>query len=215
MKPLKREPNYGRFCGLAVGILSIIALFLWVAVPILSLDRGGPSYGGRTLTRWLENPNLAGREEAVRAIGTNAIPFLLRMAAIRYHNHELRSVLMERIVPGQHPDCFMAESGFAILGECGRPAVPALAEITKSKDNDIRAAALESLLHTNPDKDSLLPVLMRLSRDTNYGIRSVAGVHFIQRYSEDAARAGITEDYLERRDTLLPCSPQYLPPTTN
>src|SRR5258708_5803766 len=64
--------------------LVICGLFIVVLGPILFSNRE-PSFKGRTLTHWLTMDYLAGSPEqeqepidAVRRIGTNALPFLLK-----------------------------------------------------------------------------------------------------------------------------------------
>lgn len=197
-----------------VGVLCAAALTAYLLFLFLSLSPE-PSFRGRTLTQWLQDPTLEGREGAVLAIGTNAIPTLLKMASFRYHGHDRAHNLQHPFAILRRADCYTAQQGFEILRETARPAIPALIELTKNKDKDIRANALNCLLLANPDKGSVLPILLSLSHDTNYGLRASAGMELIQRYPDEAAKANITEDYLRRRDTLPPGSPQYLPRLSN
>jgi HEAT repeat protein len=96
------------FCALATTMVA------------LSAQSAEPKYQGRSLSKWLsafrkakdDSAEEKHASEAVRAIGTNAVPQLLRMLT----NADLQVQLD-------------AKNGFTILGPVAAPAVPALATI--------------------------------------------------------------------------------------
>jgi HEAT repeat protein len=89
-------------------------------MPAPAAQSAEPKYQGRSLSKWLSTYRDAGTDtteekraaEAVRAIGTNGIPNLLRMLT----NDDLQ-VQMD------------AKNGFTILGPTAAPAVPVLATL--------------------------------------------------------------------------------------
>ena len=97
-----------------------------------------PEYGGRKLTSWLDQyengKGHAQTEAALGAIGTNAIPALLRM--LRAHDSAFKLKLIA-LAEKQHLIRFSFTSaeawneraflGFAFLGSSASNAVPALA----------------------------------------------------------------------------------------
>jgi HEAT repeat protein len=119
-------------------ILVCIAVWAAAACPLFADE---PRYDGKTLSEWLETKTyLPGTKEvdpareaqvkvAVRAIGTNALPYLLDWLAA----DETR---------------FRGSLGFSILGKAAAPAIPALSSMLTGTNDDTapRAAmALESM----------------------------------------------------------------------
>lgn len=102
-------------------VLSLLALATMLGA--LSAPSAEPKYQGRSLSKWLATYRDAGTDspeekrasEAVRAIGTNGIPDLLRMLT-----SDDMQVQMD------------AKNGFSILGPIATPAVPALAKLLAS-----------------------------------------------------------------------------------
>lgn len=157
----------------------------FVFANLLSLAQAAdePSYGGRTLTQWLEdgiekNPFLsrdylpAESKCAIKSIGTNAIPTLISM--IEAHNspfNQNRAFL-------EHNRAML---GFDTLGNMALGAAPTLAILTRDKDECVRYAALESLLHVSTNKKLLIPILVTACHDNNKRIQFLAGsaLHFM------------------------------------
>jgi hypothetical protein len=126
-------------------LAALVALFL----VRLSPSEREPVYQGKTLTYWLSdfwpgrNPTPEKREQdklAVRQIGTNAIPKLLRMISAK--DGPLKKKMVTWI--SQHPwvpfrlessvdKNMLAVSGFSILGKAQASlAVPTLVEIVRT-----------------------------------------------------------------------------------
>lgn len=104
-------------------LIEVYLLVVAVVISALPVQSAEPKYQGRSLSKWLSTYRDAGTDtpgekraaEAVRAIGTNGIPVLLRMLT----NDDLQ-VQMD------------AKSGFCILGAMAASAVPALAKLLAS-----------------------------------------------------------------------------------
>jgi len=121
-----------------------------------------PEYGGKKLSEWLlqyqaqyhidgyyDTPELHEAEDAVRHIGTNALPSLLRW--VRYEQPAWRDKLlwlmekmpralqndslMHKLHPyhAERPD-WLALAGFEILGPRASPAVPELARLVNDRN---------------------------------------------------------------------------------
>ena len=138
-----------------IALLAVVALVVGV---LISSRTREPSYNGRTLSEWLEiyltaekatgtiRQNGRTAAEAVRAIGTNALPFLLEW--IRYEQNPWQRRLGKAI-----------DAGFA-------PA--ALDRLTFSEQRMKRSAtAGKGFRILGPDARLVLPDLLRMANDTN------------------------------------------------
>src|SRR5712691_9374007 len=127
-----------------------------------------PHYQGRSLTDWLndyartqfandpepwtpawtdgDRAVRARAESAVRQIGTNALPFLMKMVTSKY---ELK---------GYGP---VAALGFQILGPAAKPAVPAL--VAMLDDERLSPEATAALGAIGPEAEESVPVLLKHS----------------------------------------------------
>jgi len=149
-----------------------------------------PAYQGRTLSQWisvyfsgysgysphatLEEENAA--EQAIRTMGTNTFPVLIKWLSEDRPNINQRSTVLQV---------------FQILGEEGRPAAAALVELTKSTDKEIRYSALDCLLAIKPEKEILMPVLVPLIHDPDKNIRFVAAENLVDLDVDAAKKAGV------------------------
>jgi hypothetical protein len=126
----------------------------WIVMSIASSPRE-PSYKGRTLSQWLEpdaadisgyaresykTPERIQAEEAMRAIGTNAIPTMLAWLKVKdSRTPPIRIVVMNWIdkIRGRPAGIyrtadwkpFLAMHGFELLGTNAQSAVPALIQL--------------------------------------------------------------------------------------
>lgn len=151
--------------GLCAGVLILVA---WAA-----LHKSGPSYKGKSLRRWVydnyesrtafpERPDEVRQrmreraEEAIRQIGTNGIPTLLKM--LTFKGSRARGLLMslndngtipvEKIAPRLYSEKdfhFASCRAFEVLGEDARPAIPALMSLLTNSDSEIQSAAENAL----------------------------------------------------------------------
>ena len=121
---------------------------------------------------------------AVKEIGANAIPTLLRMVQTRDASIETSFGYRQRA---------MAVMGFGILGKDAKKVAPSLAILAKDSDDSVRYAALESLCSIGIDKEFMTSVLLPACHDSNGSIQFLAAatLHFIS--SEAAKKAGIAD----------------------
>ena len=125
-----------------VGFVAVVVVVL-VAVAVWPGPKE-PEYEGKKLSEWLELQPLQSREsaEAVRAIGTNAVPFLTRWVEFELPPWRLRLLRTYAKVPNPlrinkvgswvvdsdaQRRAANAVNGFQVLGDWARSAVPELA----------------------------------------------------------------------------------------
>ncbi len=124
--------------------LVIVAVLVGAALTTALVRRDRePSYNGHSLSEWLHaarpgyiNPPAPPAEAtaAVRRIGTNALPTLLKWAS--YDPTRLQSKLRPIVSGSDHPAD--AEDGFRILGPVARPAIPGLTRLAIKSSSDER-----------------------------------------------------------------------------
>lgn len=159
-------------------VAAVIALLL-VTIVFRAAGPGEPSYQGRSLSSWLTeydkfndvayahaSPPQPWPHDAVRHMGTNAIPWLLKsltqrdsrfkMAVMRLV--KLQSVFKLHITPARVRQERVA-AAFETLGPMAEPAIPALIELLA--DPDARRGALSSL--SNIGQACVPPVVRALT----------------------------------------------------
>lgn len=170
------------FCLAAV----LGGLAWWVSRP----RAADPVYKGKALSYWMkgyvtayrgeDGKGRAGADEAVRSVGTNAIPLLLQMlrakdipgqARICW---ELRNQKTFKFYPLSAEDLHAeAQYAFAALGSKGKSAVPQLMQICEENKSS-RLTAVLCLTHIGPDADEAVPLLVEVAGDTNFIPRLLA-----------------------------------------
>jgi HEAT repeat protein len=168
---------------LAVVLVVLAGVILWLA-----LREPEPIYQGKPLTSWLTERIYGQMDEygpepadpardAIRAIGTNALPVLLKM--LHTKDSPLKGKLIERLnAHSVHPVFNTAENyhrmvrfGFFALGPLGKSAVPALIDSLNDTDEDVRLSAVDCLGSIGPNAHAAVPVLTRFINDTNLLVR--------------------------------------------
>jgi hypothetical protein len=160
-----------------------------VGAAVLLWPRGErePVYQGKKLSEWIKRPNpvweggaeRTERDKAIRAIGTNALPFLLRW--INFDSpfdtrmeKVVEKLYRRRVVPGawlaywdkKERRADYSVAAFAILGSQASPAIPELVQLVSGTNayvarlaeyalENIGTNAVASLLRlkNGPDKD--------------------------------------------------------------
>ncbi len=149
-----------------------------------------PIYQGRNLSQWISiwysgysgsSPHATqdeaeASERAIRAMGTNCIPCLVAWLSDDRPDINQRSTVLEI---------------FQILGEQARPAAPALIQLTKSRDKEIRWYAFDCLRAIKPEKEVFVPVLAQLIHDPDKNISYYAAESLVQLDSNAAEKAGV------------------------
>jgi HEAT repeat protein len=149
-----------------------------------------PSYRGKPLSYWMsryENRILGKTDlnsidqheadNAVREIGTNALPYLLKLAgrkdgALKQRFFSIYGRQSWLKLPIHDAQFYRAEStyGFAALHEKAKPAVPALIRLLKDDDYQVRAIAANDLATIGPEAEEAIPALFPLLEERNHGI---------------------------------------------
>ncbi len=151
-----------------------------------------PYHQGKSLTEWLircakehnmllDYPRHLEAENAIRAIGTNAFPTLLRMMARR--DSRLKKRLVEalphrfsrffHIGQGYHSR-ILAAYGYMALRESGKPLVPALVEMTTNTDPNVRYTAVFALAHNDFTASDAKGALVICLRDSDFRVKDDA-----------------------------------------
>jgi hypothetical protein len=127
-----------------------------------------------------EGPNVEA-EQAIREIGTNALPALLQMAGAT--NSVVRSTLLG-LARRQSALAFdfrdaaeaheLAACGFHALGPIAQGAVPALTNLLGNPDPEVQRAAISCLSSIGPAAAAAVPVLIREFTNTDRIVRATA-----------------------------------------
>jgi HEAT repeat protein len=160
--------------ALAVLLIAMVGAIAWQALRLRE-----PVYQGKRLSLWLQRYSPDGDstevDEAVRSMGTNAIPTLLgnlqatdsplklTLAALglRYTRAETRHVRAER--------------GFKALEADASNAVPALVEIyEQTSAPSARRAAANALVEIGPAAKQAIPALIKSATNANSDVRAFA-----------------------------------------
>ena len=194
-----------------------------VATAVFLLHTKEPRYAGRPLSYWLAQyrpstgqygsaAEAQEAETAVRAIGTNAIPFLvgwlrfepgavkewISRNVARLPDKIFRSRYVQEKVINSTPDLWSerATEGFKILGPAGAPAIPELMRLVNAPNTDFSAArSLYALGHIGK---AAFPEFVTLIQDSRHPQRARA-IDIVGYMSEWGV------DVSSLRPVLLPC----------
>jgi hypothetical protein len=157
-----------------------------------------PVYKGKPLSYWLSEsdphesfePFESESNKALREIGTNAIPTLLRMLRASDSSFKLKVIGLidkQRFVPVNFTKAstlnWRADNGFSVLGERASNAVPALIQIHEHKYSiSSQNAVADALGAIGPPAASAVPVLLReATKPTGvtriYALRALGRIH--------------------------------------
>ena len=175
----------GRFLAPCLGVVAL-GLAVWLFYP--ELVRGlvyphrEPVERGKRLGVWLdryrksfpavgESAHDGAREDAegaIRKIGTNALPALLKMVQAK---DSAVSKMVVRVFGLPSEDYYHTQSadGFSILGTGAKPAVRDLIRALDDKGAGVRACAAKCLGAIGPQANEALPRLRQLFRDEMIG----------------------------------------------
>ncbi|MDB6063949.1 MAG: putative signal transduction protein containing Nacht domain [Pedosphaera sp.] len=187
--------------ALALLLLAVIVGFMWLALRPSEPD---PVYKGKRLRDWLsyydtpaldldtmadlirtstnDSERFPASNEAVRHIGTNAIPMLLHRLRAKNSPLTLLSFMLARKQHVFKVKFTSAENlrlegayGFEALGARGRDPVPELIRMYETKRfSDFKDDVAEALGGIGPAAEKAVPALVRSLGDTNSGSWSTA-----------------------------------------
>jgi hypothetical protein len=175
---------------LAALVVMVIGGLAWVGLR----KPPEPVYQGRTLTDWLlqyaretlisgqpanyfELPNES--KTAVRNIGTNAVPTLLKLVSAHDSPWKInikRWIRQLKTKAGLSTNSYQRDAytshtlaivGFKILGSDGKDAVPALINLLKSQHDDVRGTVRDCLGCIGPSAKDAVPELIRELNDVH------------------------------------------------
>ncbi len=113
-------------------------------------------------------------ERALRALGTNALPMLVKMAGTRISIFRrvigamARESSMDFLhLPPQWDKHEIAAWGLGLLGREARPAVPALIPLLGDRDPEVQCVAAECLARIGPAAEEAVPALVRMLKNRN------------------------------------------------
>ncbi len=172
-------------------IASVIVVFVVVAgIALFTFRSREPVYQERPLSAWLEDLDY-GRpsfrreavpqaEEAVRQIGTNAVPFLVRMT--RCNDSPFRkkmvalcskqSFIKFNFRPPADTLQWRGALGIYVLGPTGKLAIPELINLLTNQHTWIRGRAAMALGKIGPDAKVAVPHLIKTLDDKDADVRA-------------------------------------------
>jgi hypothetical protein len=173
---------------IALAAVAVLAVLAWT---MLHTPAPEPVYNGKPLSYWLRGygysydtnlPSSAQADAALREIGTNAVPTLLRM--LRAHDSPLKTRFLKwafryRYFRINYPSAgtinLEACHGFRALGPNAYGAVPELIRVLdeKASPNLVSFSAM-ALAGIGPDAHAAVPSLLRMAVTTNENLRNSA-----------------------------------------
>ena len=168
---------------LSLAVLAVVVVLAWPR-------EKEPVYEGRRLSAWLRlgTHKDQGAREAVLAIGTNALPWLLRtiayepspvrqkmIAAEKRLPMMLRSLPLQRIVEGPTEERVMETYfGFEVLGDVAAPAVAELSRLANGTNSIIAKDSMYALARIG---EPAIPALVAILTNTNHPHRGPAAYY--------------------------------------
>ncbi|MGO8929178.1 MAG: HEAT repeat domain-containing protein [Limisphaerales bacterium] len=173
------------YIALTVLLVILAGVIAW---QVLQMPEREPVYQGRRLTSWLkpiigksfyDDPQVLKADEALRQIGTNAIPTLLRM--LRVKDSPLKVKLMDltkrqRIIEIRYTTArdvnFRAFCAFSVLGAKAQSAVPTLIEIANQNISpESQGDSIFALGSIGPPAKEAVPSLLGWATNANAYVR--------------------------------------------
>jgi HEAT repeats len=197
-------------------IAIIVSVLLLGLLAFHLIQKREPSYHGRTLTQWLESFREALRPErtaeeqrtleastnAVKHIGTNAIPMLLQKLSAtdsvlvsRFKELAARQKLIQFHFREPFVDRWLGMEGFGILQKDATDAEPSLVQLTQHPDEDVRYRALVCLCYIEARPQVFLPVLLQTAHDPNKVVRQESADLLNEMFPEEAEKAGVYKEF--------------------
>jgi len=151
-------------------LFATILSFLLLAGTVLVLSQRQPSYNGKSLGRWLDDfsfpgepngPNYLAADhaacEAVRAIGTNALPCLVAMLRAKDSRFKLvvfKLLQKQSVIPIRHERSevrrYRVARAFGALGNDAHSAFPELVRLLNDPEDDVDEYARMALTYIGP-----------------------------------------------------------------
>jgi HEAT repeat protein len=177
--------------------LAVLVLAAAGGIGWLVLCQGEPKYHGKPLHVWLADFDLSRSQrpekatEAVRAIGTNALPLLDRM--IRTKDSLWRTAMIalndrQSFIQLEITEArvirYRAIEGYRVLGPNAKASIPVLIHILDSEPSvEVRADVAAALGSIGPEASAAIPALLKTAQTQNADLRrnAIIAVADIQR----------------------------------
>jgi hypothetical protein len=186
-----------------LGIAVVVALLSGLAWVVLCPHE--PLYRGRPVRFWLEEADNNGNfdregvttpaELALRELGTNAVPMLLKMAGTSFTDfrrgigqNARREPMRYLHLPPQLYKEDMVAWGFKVIGPAARPAVPALSRMLSSTNLDVPWKAVGCLAAIGPEAKDAVPDLIKVLQTHKSG--KAADVRFCAQVARTLGEIG-------------------------
>jgi hypothetical protein len=184
----------------------VVAVILLGGLAIAVYRDKEPRYQGRTLTEWFHIAESASETDrdwqnashAVKQMAPEAIPLLLKDVQAKDSAFKGKMIYWLRENPVINFKIKSADDrrrtvalGFKLLGNEARPVWPVLIQWSFGTNRVDRFWALEFLVQSRPDKETLLPVLIRLIHDQDPSARFHAASICAWLYPQDAEANGV------------------------
>lgn len=183
-----------------IWIVAAVGVALGVWLFLVFRREPEPSYGGKTLSKWLEvyayesadDENNGSAAKAIRTMGTNVVPYLVRWLSYDYSRNKSRngSWSWRRKLPNGVPPSLrlwimedphetkaqLAGFGFSVLGERANSAIPELTAVMSdltATNRSLRAA----MALTAIGKEAI-PCLSNQLADTHCSYRKIIAAKF-------------------------------------
>jgi Tfp pilus assembly protein PilV len=180
------------FAVFAVALLGVIA---WQV-----LRQREPVYQGKVLSSWLEDLDLESAHspekatQAVRAIGTNGFPVLIKMLCTEdplwkrgLIAFNARQSFIQLRISQADVVRYRAVQGYGALGAAAKDSVPALIQIMDLETSaEVRSEVAAALSAIGPQARAAIPVLMKAAADKNPALRrnAISALANIQRWDQ-------------------------------
>jgi hypothetical protein len=189
-------------------ILILVSLLVLAGLIFWFTHSNEPTYQGKTLTYWLTEYNdarlqadaaeIANSTNAIKAIGTNGIPALLKLLQARdiKGSQQIES-FVQRLgwttfqITHARQKWDLADQGFFFLGKDAGSAAPMLADLLKKSPPEPALNILSSFANVHPPKEIALPVLTQQLTNTNGDLRWCGANYFKDLYPDEAEKAGV------------------------
>ena len=205
--------------GMAWALLLTVALAVWLTHRLYAASKQ-PVHDGKPLLTWLEEANVHFHPmaspvstnsgvDAVRQIGTNAIPALLKLLTSDYMPLARRLELFLRMAPPRKYESnwrlqLLACCGFACLGSKGEPALGELKKLLEDKRSSVRSAAAISIGYIGIERSEITSCLLARLQDEDFDTQLSA----VWALGELKANApAVVPVLIQRLDSLGPDAP--------
>lgn len=175
--------------------LRVVAIIAFASFAWLLTRPSQPLYDGRSLTQWMAALGSADTDEeahafaAIEAMGTNALPTIIRFLERRDSTLKLRCLRVAQRIPFLHVRFTTAaewrqKANVALIlsgAESQHASIPALVRLSRDTDAGVRQTAVDALSQFMFTEPATLPALEAAQTDADAQVR-VSAQEAVQRH---------------------------------